>query len=189
MHRDSLYLSDKILKKTLLPLIPSSIKPNHLTIIRFFLIPLVIWFIITNKTTWGIFIFLLAALTDTLDGALARTRNQITNWGKLYDPLADKLLIGSVAFLLISKLLNFYLAVSIIILEALLIANGLYHKWKGKIIQANHWGKAKMVLQVIGSILLFLYLLFPLSLFLSISWVVLIGALFLGTISLLTYSI
>jgi phosphatidylglycerophosphate synthase len=83
------------LAKTVLRLIPRSVQPNHLTIARFWLIPFVAYFLFFGNYRIGLFVFILTALTDGIDGALARTRGQITEWGRLYDPVADKLLVAT----------------------------------------------------------------------------------------------
>ncbi len=72
--------------------------PTKLTLFRIFIVPLLIVFLISPSTTFSLiaaFIFLLASLTDWLDGHLARSTNQITTLGKILDPIADKLLICS----------------------------------------------------------------------------------------------
>ena len=70
---------------------------NKLTMIRIFLVPIFLIFIASKDIPYGsfiaTFIFILASLTDKLDGYIARSRNQITNFGKFMDPLADKLLV------------------------------------------------------------------------------------------------
>ena len=70
---------------------------NKLTVIRIFLVPIFLIFIAVQGIPYGTFIatfiFILASLTDKLDGYIARSRNQITNFGKFMDPLADKLLV------------------------------------------------------------------------------------------------
>ena len=72
---------------------------NKLTVIRIFLVPIFLIFIAVQGIPYGTFIatfiFILASLTDKLDGYIARSRNQITNFGKFMDPLADKLLVTS----------------------------------------------------------------------------------------------
>ncbi|MBT4277323.1 CDP-alcohol phosphatidyltransferase family protein [Candidatus Falkowbacteria bacterium] len=184
-----LYPQDKILEKTILRLIPKKVTPNHVTILRFLLTPLVVWAIIEEKNFFGFFLFLFTASTDAIDGAMARTRKQITEWGKIYDPVADKLLIGSAAFLLISKYLNFYLALAIISIEILLIVNGGRQKINGGIVEANNWGKTKMILQVAGVGFIFIFLLTKLPFLIILSWVILVAAIITGLISLFTYSI
>ena len=72
--------------------------PNTLTIVRVLLIPFFVAFMICNITSYdnyiALVIFVVASLTDTLDGYLARKNNEVTNFGKFMDPLADKLQIG-----------------------------------------------------------------------------------------------
>src|SRR5580765_7789159 len=72
--------------------------PNALTLSRIFLTPLLVVILLTRidgKEIYGVVIFVVAALTDYLDGYIARKRNQVTDVGKLLDPIADKLLITS----------------------------------------------------------------------------------------------
>ena len=180
---------DKILAKTLLKIIPQSIMPNHFTILRFFLIIPVVWMINIEQYLYGVIIFVVAAFTDAIDGALARTRNQITEWGKIYDPVADKFLIGSTAFLIISKYLNFYLAIIIIFIEILIIVNGGWQKANGRPVQANIWGKIKMHLQVYGVSLLFIFLLINAPILIAVCWSIFILAIIFAVISLFTYSL
>ena len=72
---------------------------NKLTLMRIFLVPIFLIFLVAKGIPYGTFIatfiFILASLTDKLDGYIARSRNQITNFGKFMDPLADKLLVCS----------------------------------------------------------------------------------------------
>ena len=88
--------------------------PNQVTMARFFLTPLTVWFIWIGNYAWGVPLFVLTAFTDTIDGSMARTRNQITKWGIVFDPIADKLLIGSVLIVLILQNLSLYLGIIII---------------------------------------------------------------------------
>ena len=73
--------------------------PNRITIIRVFMIPLYLVFMLIPQIPYGRYIagvvFVIAALTDALDGYIARKHNLITNFGKFMDPLADKLLVCS----------------------------------------------------------------------------------------------
>ncbi len=77
--------------------------PNALTILRIFLVPVLVVFLLTEYTLIGLSVFILASLTDWFDGYLARTRGQITTLGQLLDPVADKLLI-SAAFISLVEL-------------------------------------------------------------------------------------
>ena len=98
----------------------------------------------------GIPLFLVTALTDMLDGSLARSRGQVTKWGALWDPIADKLLIGSVALLMLMRHFPPTLTIIVIGLEATFLAGGWYRATQGEAVAANWWGKLKMLSQVAG---------------------------------------
>jgi CDP-diacylglycerol--glycerol-3-phosphate 3-phosphatidyltransferase len=165
-----IYFFDKVLAKTLLPLFPEKyFKPNHFTIVRFILVPIVTYFFWSSHYWWGLSFFLVAALTDAIDGALARTRDQITEWGRIYDPLADKLLIGSAVFILVLNFVDVYAAMIIIFLEIITVTAALFKKRSGGQIQSNFWGKLKMCLQVLGVVILLLALLFNVETLLPVS--------------------
>ncbi|MFH0856983.1 MAG: CDP-alcohol phosphatidyltransferase family protein [bacterium] len=149
-----LHPQDKIMAKLVLPLIPEKWEPNYFTIARFILTPFVVLLIHYEMLYLSIFIFLITAFTDTIDGSLARVRNKITDWGKLYDPVADKLLIGSIVYMLVAKYIDFKAALIIIILEIMLIGGGIIRLKKNLVVQANLWSKIKMNLQVLGSLFL-----------------------------------
>ncbi len=144
-------LTDKILSKSFLLLVPKWLKPNAFTWFRFISIPFVIWLLLYKHLSYGFALFIISAFSDAIDGSLARTRNQVTEWGKTFDPLADKLLIGSATLILVSKYINIYLAATIVIVELFLIG-GAYYRLKvlGVPIQAEMSGKVKMVLQSVG---------------------------------------
>ena len=79
--------------------------PNKLTMLRIILIPFFVVFLLGNFSTWSkwmaLAIFVIASLTDMLDGYLARRDNLVTNFGKFMDPLADKLLVCSAMICLV----------------------------------------------------------------------------------------
>ena len=153
-----LYPHDKALKYTLIPLIPNFIRPNHLTGLRLFLIPFVVYFILIQNYKIGLPLFAVAAITDMLDGTLARLRKQITDWGILWDPIADKILIGSVVVILIARDLHPFLGITIISLEAIFILGALHLKRMGRPILPTFYTKSKMVFQAIAVGLLLLSL-------------------------------
>ncbi len=179
-----------MLNKIFLRLIPARVSPNHLTIVRFFLTPLVVILLWLEKYAAGMGLFLLAAFTDALDGSLASVRRQVTDWGKIYDPLADKLLVGSVVYVLVAKYIDVYAAWVIIILEAIIIISAWLRRRHNKqlIIQANGWGKTKMLLQVGGIAVLFLAIIFNLESLLHVSRGTFYLAIAFGIISLFSYS-
>ncbi len=146
-------LIDKLLAASFLRLIPWNVRPNIVTRIRLILVPFVAVFLLTNHFTIAMILFLFAAFSDALDGAMARTRHQITAWGTLYDPVSDKLLIGITSLIIVSKYLSVDLALVICFLEICLISSA-YFRYKGRVVPAKSMGKIKMVLQCLGLILL-----------------------------------
>ncbi|MFA5127966.1 MAG: CDP-alcohol phosphatidyltransferase family protein [Patescibacteria group bacterium] len=184
-----IYLTDKIFSRTLLRLIPHKVRPNYLTAVRLIMVPWVALFIWMGNYWVGLILFLAAALTDALDGALARTRNQITAWGKLFDPLADKFLICTVVFVLVLKYVDFFTAWVIIILESIIIVAALVKRRDGVDVQSNFWGKIKMILQVVGVVFLLLSLAFNFDALIPVSRGSFYMAIAFAIISLFTYSI
>ncbi|MEK7611729.1 MAG: CDP-alcohol phosphatidyltransferase family protein [Patescibacteria group bacterium] len=183
-------VSDRILAATFLKLLPARVTPNHLTIFRFIMVPVVAFAVFLELYPLSVILFIVAAFTDALDGALARTRNQITDWGKMYDPMADKLLIGLVAILLIPRFMSFGIAFMIILIEMMLIGSAYYLKHRrGKEIRANAWGKTKMILQSTGVAALLLFAISGIPFFYPIALYALYGAIVFGAVSILTYSI
>jgi CDP-diacylglycerol--glycerol-3-phosphate 3-phosphatidyltransferase len=157
------YPHDFLVNRLILWAIPEWIKPNQITALRFILIPPVVWLVYSGHYAWATALFIIAALTDAVDGSLARTRRQITEWGELFDPVADKLLIGTVGLILIYRFLHLFLIVIILVLEFLVIFATFYLKKKNPQIRpkANVFGKIKMVLQVVGVTLLLIFAQFP----------------------------
>lgn len=155
-HAADVFLHDRILDKFVLWMIPRSVRPNYITILRIILTPLVVWFNYRGEYHIGIPLFLCAAFTDALDGSLARTRDQITDLGKLLDPFADKLLIGSMVVLLVFRYLPHWIGWSVIGIEIVFVILATAWRIAGKVGQANAWGKIKMILQVIGVFLILL---------------------------------
>ncbi|MFA6131259.1 MAG: CDP-alcohol phosphatidyltransferase family protein [Patescibacteria group bacterium] len=169
--------------------IPRWVEPNHITLLRLILTPFVIIFLLYENYDVGVPLFLLTALTDAVDGTLARVRNQVTPWGIFYDPVADKILIGSVVLLIVIRHVNPILALAIIGVEILLIAGGWYRRRKTHLQSANIWGKIKMILEVVGVLFLLIALWSGVDLFVQISSGTLIVAMIFAIVSLLTYSL
>jgi len=146
-----IFLHDKILAKTLLKLIPQEVYPNHLTVLRVLMTPVILYFLWSEKWSVVVPLFLAAALTDLLDGSLARTRKRITTWGTVADPIADKLLIGSVMILFVAREINVYFAALTVFVEVAIATTALVRRLRGQpYISANWYGKIKMLFQVIG---------------------------------------
>jgi len=177
---------DRVIKFLFLGLIPKSVTPNQITVFRFISIPFIIVLLLDGHYLSGTIIFLFSALSDALDGALARTTGQITRWGILADPLADKLLVGSVSLILISKFLSWHLALAIVLIEVFTVASA-YYRYAGRVISAKTPAKIKMILQCLGIIFLFFFILFGGGAWLIAARVTLYLAVVFGLLSLLLY--
>lgn len=180
---------DRLIERTLLPLIPRQVTPNQVTVARFAMTPIVLYLILIGRYGWGLIAFIIVALTDTVDGALARTRNQITQWGTMYDPLADKLLIMSMVFGVVVRELDVALGITIVVIEAVILALGWYAYTHGHAITANRWGKLKMTLEVIGVCILLLGLTFGIPHTIPVSKATFVLAILFALVSLVTYSL
>jgi len=174
---------------TVLKLIPSWILPYHVTMLRFLATPLVVVLMLKENYLWGLLAFLVVAFTDAVDGSLARIRNQITDWGKIYDPLADKILIGSMVFIIVLRYIDLWTAMLIMTIEIAIIAAGWIRKRHGLVIQANIWGKIKMLLQVLGVVMLLLSIIFNIEQILPFAHGTFYLAIAFAVVSLLTYGI
>ena len=186
---DKIFWHDKVLAITFLKLFPSFVKPNHLTMFRFLATPFVAFLMMIGSYQIGLWAFLIVAFTDALDGSMARTRNEITDWGKIYDPLADKLLIGSMIFTIVLRYVDFYAAMIIIALEIIFIVTAWWRKHNHYTVEANVWGKIKMILQVVGTVFLLLAIVFDLQALLPFGAGAFYLAIAFAIVSLFTYGI
>lgn len=148
--------SDAFLARTLLPLIPHSVSPNMVSWARIGSLPFIGYALFTEHYAWGFVLFAIAALTDALDGALARVRDRITETGKVLDAVADRGLIALVAIVLMPRFFGWWLVVVLGVLE---FGNGIAafrsRQRIGMNPGANWAGKVKMVLQCIAFLFLF----------------------------------
>lgn len=138
---------------------------NKLTIFRIILVPImvIIPFLGINgevfnvPLTWIIidFIFILASITDKLDGYIARSRNQITTFGKFLDPIADKILVLAAMIILVeSNRLPAWIPIIVLFREFIVSGYRLVAVEKGgKVIAASIWGKLKTVTQMLALVL------------------------------------
>jgi CDP-diacylglycerol--glycerol-3-phosphate 3-phosphatidyltransferase len=126
--------------------------PNVLTVIRILLVPVIVVALLAeteNGDTLAAVVFALAAFTDTLDGYIARSRGSITTFGKLMDPLADKLLIIAPLILLVSNgRIAAWVAMVIIAREFAVTGLRMVAAEQGIVIAAGPLGKLKTILQV-----------------------------------------
>ena len=137
--------------------------PNKLTILRVIMIP---FFVLTllydggeNQTLRYVAaaIFIIASLTDMLDGKIARKYNLVTNFGKFMDPLSDKLLVCSALICLVElKELPAWMVIVIISREFIISGFRLVASDNGVVIAASYWGKFKTTFQMIAVVLLIL---------------------------------
>ncbi len=130
---------------------------NKLTVLRIILVPIFLICAMVNTTTANIIalsIFIVASVTDKLDGYIARSRNQITNFGKFMDPLADKLLVTCALLLLVEKgIIAAWVVVVIIAREFIVSGLRTLAASQGVVIAASNWGKLKTVIQMIAIIM------------------------------------
>ncbi|WP_019226994.1 CDP-diacylglycerol--glycerol-3-phosphate 3-phosphatidyltransferase [Sedimentibacter sp. B4] len=127
--------------------------PNKLTVLRVLAIPLFLFFLYVTKGVFRflpLIIFIAAAVTDAIDGYIARRDNLVTDFGKFMDPLADKLLTAS-AFIAFVEMgyMSAWVVVLIISREFLVSGFRTLAASKGVTIAANPWGKIKTVFQMI----------------------------------------
>lgn len=129
--------------------------PNKLTVFRVILIIPFVFFMLTdfagNYSDWiSLFIFILASLTDMLDGKLARKYNLVTNFGKFMDPLADKLLVCAALICLVEmKRIPAWIVIVIISREFIISGFRLIASDNDVVIAASYWGKFKTTFQMI----------------------------------------
>src|SRR5215211_6171611 len=126
--------------------------PNTLTVLRILLVPVVVVALLDetpNGDAIAAGVFALAAVTDTLDGYIARQRNAVTTFGKLMDPIADKLLVAASLIALVSlDRLAAWIAMVIIAREFAVTGLRMVAAEQGVVIQASWMGKVKTILQI-----------------------------------------
>lgn len=128
--------------------------PNKLTMFRVILIPFFVVFLLVNITPFdkwiALAIFIVASLTDLLDGKIARKYNLVTNFGKFMDPLADKLLVCSAMICLVELgRIPAWIVIVIIAREFIISGFRLIASDNGVVIAASYWGKFKTTFQII----------------------------------------
>ncbi|MCR3758560.1 CDP-diacylglycerol--glycerol-3-phosphate 3-phosphatidyltransferase [Clostridium felsineum] len=136
---------------------------NKLTLLRIFLVPVFLIFIVVRQIPYGrsiaTAIFIIAAITDKLDGYIARSRNQITKFGKIMDPLADKLLVSSALIALVEfHVIPAWIAIVIIAREFAVTGLRSVAAGEGIVIAASWWGKIKTFIQIITIIFALLFI-------------------------------
>ena len=127
--------------------------PNKLTMIRMVMVPVCMALIILGFNITAAIIFALASLTDFFDGYLARKHNLVSSFGKIMDPLADKLLTFGALICFVAKAPSFvWPAIIIIAREFFVTSMRVVAVDKGKVIAASWWGKVKTNVQMFSLI-------------------------------------
>ncbi len=135
--------------------------PNILTIARIFITPVFLVVILMenlpHRFLIACIIFLIASITDAVDGHLARKHNQITNFGKFLDPIADKILTTSALLAFMSMgLCNIWIVMLVLTREFTIASVRMIAATGGVVIPANIWGKIKTVSQMVFTIIIML---------------------------------
>ena len=121
--------------------------PNILTILRFIFIPFILNFIFAGNYILAFVFFTLSGITDVLDGCIARKFNLISNFGKLMDPLADKLTqISVLASLVKVEIIPFWILVIVILKELIMIIGASFLYGKDVVVYSKWYGKLATVL-------------------------------------------
>lgn len=163
---------------------------NKLTVFRIILVPFFVLFMLTDFTEYNrlfaLVIFIVASVTDHLDGHIARKHNMITSFGKFMDPIADKLLVSS-ALICLSALgeIPAWAVIIIILREFAVSGLRLVATENGSVIAAAGWGKAKTATQMVAIIML----LTPIPHLYKISIIVFYVAVALTVISLIDFMV
>ncbi|MFW9175712.1 CDP-diacylglycerol--glycerol-3-phosphate 3-phosphatidyltransferase [Corynebacterium amycolatum] len=153
--------------------------PNFLTVLRILGVPVFLWVLLqeggetTNWRWWSFVVFALLMATDKLDGHLARSRNLITDFGKIADPIADKaLMLAALIGMNIIEILPWWVTVIIVIREGGITIWRMFALRQGRVVPASRGGKIKTVLQ---SVAVGLFLM-PVDWLFWPSWIVMIAA-------------
>jgi CDP-diacylglycerol--glycerol-3-phosphate 3-phosphatidyltransferase len=129
-----------------------------MTALRVLLVPVIVVLLVVGTTAsqwWALLLFIIASLTDTADGWLARRRDQVSRWGKLADPAADKILVlGVLATLVFTGDVAWWVWVVIALREVAVTVQRQYLSRRDVVMAASIWGKLKTVSQLIAMCLI-----------------------------------
>lgn len=166
--------------------------PNKITVFRILMIPFFVVCMLIKEIPYheiiaGV-IFIIAALSDLVDGKIARRFNLVTNFGKFMDPLADKLLVQSALLCFVANgLLPAWIAIVIMSREFIISGFRLVAADKGIVIAAGYLGKLKTVFQMVMSVMLIFHFSHPV--WLATEQIFIWGSLILTIVSLVDYFI
>ena len=136
--------------------------PNLLTVIRIFMAPVFLVFLMAESLPhhflWAFILFVVASITDSIDGNLARKNNQVTNLGKLLDPLADKMLTTAALLGFMQYgLCDIWVLMIVLTREFTVTGLRMIATVQNVVIPANVWGKVKTVIQMVFSSIVMLF--------------------------------
>ncbi len=132
--------------------------PNVLTMLRMALIPVFVYLFMNGHDMWALAVYCAASLTDVADGHIARKYHMITDFGKLVDPLADKLMvIALMTTMVIRGILPVPILVILVTKELLMLLGGAYMYKKGIVVYSKVIGKAAQAVVVSGLVLCFFH--------------------------------
>ena len=121
--------------------------PNTLTVIRFLLIPVIIFYIFTGNFILAFVFFTISGFTDVADGFIARKFNLVSNFGKLMDPLADKLTtISTLASLVFTHIIPIWILLIVLLKEFIMICGASFLYGKDVVVYSKWYGKLATVL-------------------------------------------
>lgn len=131
--------------------------PNKLTLLRICLVPVCMALTLTGHLYWALCVFAVAAITDFFDGFIARKYNLVTSFGKIMDPLADKILVfGALLCFIEMGFIPSWTVAVILAREFFVTGMRVVAVDKGKVIAASWWGKVKTNIQLFAVIIGFL---------------------------------
>jgi CDP-diacylglycerol--glycerol-3-phosphate 3-phosphatidyltransferase len=175
---------DKLVTKAFLWAFPSWVRPNHLTVLRLLLVPIILVLLYFERRGWALGVFAAAMCTDFIDGTMARQRRQISTFGVYVDPVADKLLVGAVLAWVGHHYLVVQIFLAFIVIELVLTAAGATVLLRtGSSSPSNLFGKAKMIVQSVALLLFLIAGMLALDTLLDVSLYLLWLALALAAIS------
>lgn len=121
--------------------------PNILTIVRFILIPFIVFFAINQNYIATVIVLIVSGITDILDGYIARKYNFITDFGKLMDPLADKATqVATLIMLVVQNIIPLWILGTVIFKEFLMVAGASFLYGKELVVSSRWWGKLSTIL-------------------------------------------
>jgi CDP-diacylglycerol--glycerol-3-phosphate 3-phosphatidyltransferase len=165
--------------------------PNILTIFRFFLIPFIVLFALNGNYTYSIIFFTLSGITDMLDGYIARKYELVSDFGKMMDPLADKLVqISLLSVLTFQNVVDLFVIIIVILKELILIIGAIFLYRKKDIVSKSNWyGKASTTLFYLGIVMSMLFTQFDWNFTIPYHKIVMYTATFATIFSLVMYLI